>query len=847
MLLRHVATLVLAFTLLALPAPAQAITIQGDKFKQGAADWYPYGVHYTPSYLGTVDNRWYESSKYSSSEILQELQFIDSLGFNTISILLWNSILDEPPQIANVNDFFSLVGQTNLKVLVYLNTNVATYNLKNSLAEVDEWFTKLGVLKNNDSIFAFDLGWEIHMGVESACPQEPFTRSMFDGVFGAWVERHYGSVSKFNQTHGVSLPAVSAGAHAAVTTHTIPAAMPLGPAPEDTATVTFKNSGTLSWPATVALEWSIYKPGSDVAERLAWVPHPAPAPTATGASVTFSVPVPFPQTAGRYRFAAQLLNGCSGGWRFGEVLEGEIEVGVQFSSPVSAAATLPATLKGPRDGDLLKELASPSTRAYRRALDSWISRRYARLERKYRSHSPQTLLTVRQGWWGTGTPLIGGVISYPVDFDATAAHVDFLSPEAYEFTYPIHNDQASPSKFTLGQLEPDWVRSGTAMTQAYGRWASAGKPVAWLEGGWALPFGYPTSSATERLARQAQAIESWVSAVRDSGGEGMILWNWAGDADPSAEDFGLTDPLVDQWPPALRPAGTTAANAAAGFTQRASSPPLAPPAFFADPGNRGYADIYDRAEGTWGRQQWTATTPGLLADALVATNAGQRFILSPVSHPSIPPFRYLNGSSVVNGIDVEGFTEDMQADLHQVELKFGANGTWFEIQDGFRYAAPKATTVFARAKATNTGRQAWDENVRFAVHPTLGHPLRGGYLQQLHRQRRTPLRERHPLIRLRHNPGRRGYDPANPIPDGLRSSTRQLLEALDQRSHRARSDHLLMRNLTSAADRGGRGSRTRGRSGLCVQRRDFSVLPLDLGPRAILAPDCRSEQATLLG
>ncbi len=135
--------------------------------------------------------------------------------------------------------------------------------------------------------------------------------------------------------------------------------------------------------------------------------------------------------------------------------------------------------------------------AYRRALDSEVSRRFGRVARLVRMRAPNQLVTARQGIDGNdGESVIGFRSTHP----RTGAHFDFLSPENYFY----------------GHDTADGIRLAVAVQTAYARWGSGGRPVCWIEFGRSVDT--PPSEA--RLAIQAAFAEKVVNVV-----QGWSGWN----------------------------------------------------------------------------------------------------------------------------------------------------------------------------------------------------------------------------------------------------------------------------------------------------------------------------------
>ncbi len=184
---------------------------------------------------------------------------------------------------------------------------------------------------------------------------------------------------------------------------------------------------------------------------------------------------------------------------------------------------------GPSDGQLFDE--GPWRRfvaAYRRFVDDFLSCGYGRSCRFVRSLDPNHLISNRAGWGGTGNRHT--VRFFQFDPLSGAAHLDFISPEAYG----------------MRGVEGDFWRWG--FTDAYCRWAGNGKPTFWAEFGASL---YPLYSS-QRYEWQRLIWENVMRLVVVTGSNGEAGWWWPGGYRvDERSDFGCIEPWGKPRPSAL--------------------------------------------------------------------------------------------------------------------------------------------------------------------------------------------------------------------------------------------------------------------------------------------------------
>lgn len=143
--------------------------------------------------------------------------------------------------------------------------------------------------------------------------------------------------------------------------------------------------------------------------------------------------------------------------------------------------------------------------AYRRFTDDLVSREYGKVVRFVRSLDPEHLVGARTGYGGTGQQWPVRVM--PFDLAAGAAHLDFISPEAYGVDGDL--DQFLAAGFTT----------------EYARFVSGGKPVFWAEYGRSV---WPSTDDPEVLETVRQYYRHCYSLFQASHANGSAAWWYPG-------------------------------------------------------------------------------------------------------------------------------------------------------------------------------------------------------------------------------------------------------------------------------------------------------------------------------
>lgn len=666
----------------ALPFTANSndfVRVEGDHFLLGGQRWYPNGINYFPFYALDIPatqapspNHWFRNGVYDRSAVEADLALIRDLGMNMVSVGL--------PADGNENkwinfvDFLERCERHRLKIFLFLpyaNPTGTDFNP----ARLTEIFTDPTLnLPNRPQIFAYDIAWEPSLGDEN-------DRARWSGDFSRWLASTYRDLEEAGNALGFPIPRQGNGYQAGFLRYEMPMIVPVGQAFSGTFVV--KNTGNIVWNPAQGFALGIRTDGGGLRAQLPRIVNP-------GEEVSVTVQFPSRSAPGRYRYTIGMLQEMVR-W-FGDM---EIEVEVAAGgSQVRKSINLPAPVVGPTDDQLVNNGPwSGFVQAYRRAVDTEISRRYGEAVRLIRSYVPFQLISARQGFAGNG-PVMGtySTAHYILDLASTGPHLDFLCSEGYE----------------LYILDRDYIRKGMATVTAYARWASGGRPVFWMEFGYNLLNN--TDPTTPPLNNQGRYYSLFLDSLLETEGDGSAGWWYPGGLRRDENsDWGIFNPDRSERP------------VCSAYRERANSlisprPPRSGQSVhnfvLLGGGVGGFTDIYLEAR----------------SSALQALNQGKRFIMQPQGTGTD------SNANPIRSIGNWGATRDLWADISEVELRIGAGGQWLKVMPGGVYAVPQSTPIYAKAKVKNLGPVAWVAgNVRFGANENHGLGFRWPIPRQVNR------------------------------------------------------------------------------------------------------------------
>ena len=301
--------------------------------------------------------------------------------------------------------------------------------------------------------------------------------------------------------------------------------------------------------------------------------------------------------------------------------------------------------------------------AYRRYWDDRLSRRYMETERFMRTMDPYHPIGVRSGFGGTGTLASYAVPQMPVDLFSGAKHVDYISPEGYNFS-------------------GDWqtFREG-GFTTLYGKFASGGKPVYWSE----LGFNANPIASPEMIEAQREYYEKIYRVFYETRSSGSAAWWWPGYLIWEASDYSIIDPDFTLRPSALE------------FTKMAriaEKPyPAKTPDYWMDIDRdkyaNGYAGMLADRRAEYGKAVGEGKTVGLRTPgAGKDTSNYPKIAVGDTPLIGQKPPKYLN------------------AEFNSLEIK-GATGRWISAADGKTIKVKAGQPILVRASLGNIAEVKW--------------------------------------------------------------------------------------------------------------------------------------------
>ena len=301
--------------------------------------------------------------------------------------------------------------------------------------------------------------------------------------------------------------------------------------------------------------------------------------------------------------------------------------------------------------------------AYRRFWDDRLSRRYMETERFMRKMDPVHPISVRSGFGGTGTLAGYALPQMPVDLLSGAKHLDYISPEGYNFSGDLRS-----------------FREGGFTTQ-YGKFVSGGKPIYWAE----LGFNANLNPTPEMLEAQREYYEKIYRVFYETRSAGSAAWWWPGYLIWERSDYAVINPDFTLRPAALE------------FTKMSKLDAKPYPAKKPDRWIEIDRDLY------------AVGYAGMLADKRAeygkavseGKSVGLRTKGTGTDTSDFP--RIAVGDTPLNGKNPPKF---LNAEFNSLEIK-GASGRWVSAEDGKIIKVKAGEPVYARASLGNIAETKW--------------------------------------------------------------------------------------------------------------------------------------------
>ncbi|MCE5200380.1 MAG: hypothetical protein ABFD54_10785 [Armatimonadota bacterium] len=162
---------------------AEIVKTKNGDFHLDGKVWHSLGVGYFPYYVSGLEpndywEQYWSNYFYDPDVIEHDLALMNDLGINTISIQY--NLLD---QARPVMDLLARAHRHGIKVHLYMP---GLHPLKQDL-KLAAGMIKAAHLSQSPAMFAYDLGWEVCVGVFNE-------RKKYDGLWQQWIIDQYGSV-----------------------------------------------------------------------------------------------------------------------------------------------------------------------------------------------------------------------------------------------------------------------------------------------------------------------------------------------------------------------------------------------------------------------------------------------------------------------------------------------------------------------------------------------------------------------------------------------------------------------------------------------------------------------------
>jgi hypothetical protein len=170
------------------------VRVEGNRFVQDGREIIVLGINYFPAYYPRLfPSSWLDSNNYRSLVIEDDLEAIEKLGFNLVSI---QGLLAAPrptdQDCSNLRDFLRRAQRHHLLVNLYIGIGgLVPIEDPSKLAAVPDACKLAG----NSALFAYDIAWEPHFG---AAP----SRSALLQNWLRWLNVSYGSQDSADQSFG---------------------------------------------------------------------------------------------------------------------------------------------------------------------------------------------------------------------------------------------------------------------------------------------------------------------------------------------------------------------------------------------------------------------------------------------------------------------------------------------------------------------------------------------------------------------------------------------------------------------------------------------------------------------
>lgn len=185
------------------PQATRFVTTGDGHFLLGGELWRAHGINYMPSSgIGIEDGPYFENwlgkRSYDPEVIQRDLVRIKALGFNAVSVFIYHGAIRDQNLLDLLRRLDLLGLKANLSLRPGSPKNFAPcWPLMKEIIEYNR-------LKDNDTVFAYDLDWEPTFGTREE-------RRIWDRDWERWIVERYGSVEAAESRWQVAVPRDAAG------------------------------------------------------------------------------------------------------------------------------------------------------------------------------------------------------------------------------------------------------------------------------------------------------------------------------------------------------------------------------------------------------------------------------------------------------------------------------------------------------------------------------------------------------------------------------------------------------------------------------------------------------------
>ncbi|MCX6358250.1 MAG: hypothetical protein NT029_00435 [Armatimonadetes bacterium] len=176
------------------------VTASGGRFMLGGKPWFALGINYWPLYSagqepGEYWLHWLSPDQYDPAVVERDLAQMQRLGMNLVSIQYGR--LDQARPLA---EFLARCEKRGIKAHIFL-PHLDPVTHQPALAQE---MIRAARLDDDPAVFAYDLGWEVHVGPYAA-------RKPHDGEWRRWVADRYGSEAAAEKDWSYAAPRTDGG------------------------------------------------------------------------------------------------------------------------------------------------------------------------------------------------------------------------------------------------------------------------------------------------------------------------------------------------------------------------------------------------------------------------------------------------------------------------------------------------------------------------------------------------------------------------------------------------------------------------------------------------------------